>query len=307
MTRFTLPGLTAAPFTPLHPDGALNLDAIPVYAALLAAQGVRGAFVNGTTGEGASLTTEERKRVAEAWRHAAPAGLAVIVHVGHNALGDCLDLARHAAVIGCDAIAALAPSFFKPAGAAGLADFCAPIAAAAPALPFYYYHMPAMTGFHCSVADFLVLAEARIPNLAGVKFTHEDLLDFGLSRQACGGKFDLLHGRDETLLCGLALGATGAVGSTYNYAARLYLDVTAAFGRGDLAAARAAQFRAQRFIATLVRHGGGVVGGKAIMKMCGLDCGPVRAPLEALAPDAARALTQQLRAQGFFDFAAQVA
>jgi N-acetylneuraminate lyase len=302
MSRFALRGLVAAPYTPFHADGSLALDRIPAYAALLAAQGVRGAFINGTTGEGASLTTPERKLVAEAWRRAAPASLAVIVHVGHNSLAESTDLARHAAALGCDAIAALAPSFFKPAGISGLIDVCAPIAAAAPGLPFYYYHMPSMTGFHCSVADFLTQADSRIPNLAGVKFTHEDLLEFGLSRQACGGKFDILHGRDETLLCGLVLGGTGAVGSTYNYAAKIYLEIMAAFERGDLAAARAAQFRVQRFIAALIRFGGGVVGGKAIMRMCGLDCGPVRVPLVNLAPAAVAAFEQELQAQGCFEF-----
>ena len=306
MHRFTLPGLTAAPFTPLKSDGTLNLAAISDYAALLAAQGVRGAFINGTTGEGASLTTTERKLVAEAWRRAAPADLAVIVHVGHNALGECLDLARHAAAIGCDAIATLAPTFFKPTGVANLIQFCAPIAAAAPELPFYYYHMPAMTGFHCSVADFLAQADASIPNLAGVKFTHEDLLDFGLSRQASGGKFDILHGRDETLLCGLALGATGAVGSPYNYAARHYLEIIASFERGDAPAARAAQFRVQRFIATLVRYGGGVVGGKALMAHCGLDCGPVRAPLISLTPASVASFVAELHAQDFFALAGRM-
>jgi N-acetylneuraminate lyase len=307
MSSFTLPGLVAAPFTPFRPDGSLNLDAVPRYAALLTAQGVRGAFVNGTTGEGASLTTEERKRVAEAWRRAAPASLAIVVHVGHNAVGDSVDLARHAAAIGCDAIAALAPSFFKPAGAAGLVDYCTTLAAAAPALPFYYYHMPSMTGFDCRVAEFLAQAQERIPSLAGVKFTHEDLLDFGLCRQVGGGRYDILYGRDETLLCGLALGATGAVGSTYNYAARIYLEVMAAFERGDLVAARTAQFRAQRFIGTLIKYGGGVVGGKALMVLCGLDCGPVRSPLAGVPPAALAAFERELRAGGFFDFAARAA
>lgn len=307
MPSFTLRGLVAAPFTPLKPDGSLNLDVIPRYAALLAAQGVRGAFVNGTTGEGPSLTTEERKRVAEAWRRAAPASLAIVVHLGHNAVGDSVDLARHAAAIGCDATAAVAPSFFKPAGAAGLVDYCATLAAAAPALPFYYYHMPSMTGFNCSVADFLGQAQERIPSLAGVKFTHEDLFDFGLCRQAAGGRYDILYGFDQTLLCGLALGATGAVGSTYNYAARIYLEVMAAFERGDLVAARAAQFRAQRFVATLIKYGGGVVGGKALMALCGLDCGPVRSPLASVPPAALAAFERELRAGGFFDFAVRAA
>jgi len=302
-SSFTLCGLVAAPFTPFNSDRSLNLAVIPRYAKILADQGVRGAFVNGTTGEGASLTNTERKAVAEAWRRAAPSSLALIMHVGHTSIAESIELARHAAEIGCDAIAAIAPSFFKPAGAAGLAEVCAQIAGAAPGTPFYYYHIPSMTGFNCSVADFLERVD-HIPNFAGVKFTHEDLLDFGLSRQARSGRYDILHGRDETLLCGLSLGATGAVGSTYNFMAKLYHDVISAFERGDLKSAWAAQAKVQRIIAVLVRYGGGVIGGKSIMKMCGLDCGPVRLPLTPLTVDASASFERELRDIGFFEFAA---
>lgn len=299
-----LSGLIAAPHTPFRPDGAVALDVISQQARLLAHNGVTGAFICGTTGEGASLTSEERRHVAEAWVAAKPAGLSVIVHVGHLSLGEACAFARHAGELGADAIATIAPSFFKPATVTELVAWCAQVAKAAPTLPFYYYHMPGMTGVTFPAADFLTVASNQIPNLAGVKFTHENLMDFGRSIEHSDGKYNLLFGRDEILLPGLSLGARGAVGSTYNFAAPLYLRIIDAFNRGDLAAARRDQSRAMEFIGVLDRHGG-LAAGKSVMKLIGLDCGPVRLPLRALTPRDEASLRAGLEQIGFFDYASK--
>src|SRR5690606_14641888 len=115
-------------------------------AKRLVRDGVSGSFVCGTTGESLSLTLDERKAVAEAWRRSAGDRLKVIVHVGHTCQRDAAELARHAAQIGADAVAAMGPSFFRPPGVRELVDWCAGVAAAAGDLPFYYYHIPSMTG-----------------------------------------------------------------------------------------------------------------------------------------------------------------
>ncbi len=301
----SLTGLIAAPHTPFHPDGSLALESIPAQARLLAHNRVRGAFICGTTGEGASLTGEERRQVVEAWIAARPAPLAVIVHVGHLSLGDACAFARHAQATGADAIATLAPSFFKPGSVGDLVAWCAQVAAAAPELPFYYYHMPAMTGVTFPATDFLEVAASRIPNLAGVKFTHENLMDFGRAAAFAGGKYEILFGRDEILLSGLALGARGAVGSTYNFAAPLYRRIIDAFQRGDLDGARRDQLRAMEFIEILARHGG-LAAGKSAMKLIGLDCGPVRLPLRALTERDEASLRDGLERIGFFDYCSQL-
>ena len=300
-----LTGLIAAPHTPFGPNGAVALDVIPQQAGLLAHNGVTGAFICGTTGEGASLTSEERRAIAAAWVKARPAGMAVIVHVGHSSLTEAGAFARHAQEIGADAIAAIAPSFFKPASATELAAWCAEVARQAPALPFYFYHMPGMTGVTIPAADFLSVAGDLIPTLAGVKFTHENLMDFARCSEHSDGKFNLLFGRDEILLAALALGARGAVGSTYNFAAPLYLRIIEAFDRGDLAAARRDQMRAIEFIGVLDRHGG-LAAGKAVMKLIGLDCGPVRLPLRALTGRDEASLREGLERIGFFEYASQL-
>lgn len=301
----SLSGLIAAPHTALHADGSLAPEIIPQQARLLAHNGVAGAFICGTTGEGSSLTARERRQVVEGWVQARPASLAVIVHVGHLSLGEACEFARHAQESGADAIATLAPCFFRPGNTADLVAWCAAVAAAAPRLPFYYYHMPAMTGVSIPAADFLEAAAPRIPTLAGVKFTHENLMDFGRASEVAGGKFTLLFGRDEILLAGLALGAPGAVGSTYNFAAPLYHRIIDAFRRGDLAAARRAQSQAMAFIDVLGRHGG-LSAGKLAMKLIGVDCGPVRLPLHALSAQVENALRADLEKIGFFDYASKL-
>lgn len=303
--RFTLKpnlhGLIAAPFTPFRPDGELALDMISRQAALLAHNRVDGAFVCGTTGEGASLTSDERRRVVEAWRKVTPPQVKLVVHVGHLSQRESCQLAAHAAEVGADAIATIAPSFFRPTGIDELVGWCEPIAAAAPNLPFYYYHMPAMTGVNFLVADFLAAADGRIPTLAGVKFTHENLMDYGLSGEFGGGRYSMLFGRDEILLAGLSLGAAGAVGSTYNFAAPLYQRILRAFEARDYDSARADQSRAQQFITVLQNHGG-LAAGKAVMALIGVDCGPTRLPLRSVSPEKQTAMRAELEAIGFFDY-----
>lgn len=293
-----LDGLIAAPFTALRPDGSLNLDLIERQAGELAGNGVRGAFICGTTGEGFSLTSAERMQVAERWLAVAPKRLAVIVHVAQNSLDESRSLAAHAEQIGAYAIASIGPTFFRPAGVEQLVDFCAPVAAAAPSLPFYYYHMPAMTGVNVPMIDFLRAASKRIPNLAGLKFTDESLMSYAQCLNFEDGRFNILFGRDEILLAALAMGATGAVGSTYNYMAPIYQKVIEAYDAGDLEAARRWQMASIEIIAVMARHGG-LPAGKAMMKMIGLDCGPVRAPLKNLSAGQHAALQQDLAGVGF--------
>lgn len=291
-------GLVAAPFTPFHGDGTLAEDVIERQCEKLVADGVRGAFVCGTTGEGPSLTMAERMRVAARWVTAARGRLRVLVHTGHTAVDEARQLAAHAQAIGADGVGCLAPYFFRPASIPDLAGFCGRVAAAAPALPFYYYHIPSMTGVAFPMRDFMPLAAKTIPNFAGIKYTFEDLADFAACARFDGGAYEMFFGRDELLLEGLAAGATGAIGSTYNYMAGLYHPLIAAHGAGDDMVARACQERVRRIIDVMIRHGG-LPAGKRMMGLVGIDCGPVRPPLATLDAAAAAILETELAAAGF--------
>ena len=300
-----LNGLIAAPFTPMLPDKSVNWDMIPKLVDWLAGNGVTAAFICGTTGEGFSLSTEERMRLAECWLKSAANKLKVVVHVAHNSLDESRRLAAHAEQNGADAIASIGPTFFRPNSVEQLVDFCAPVAAAAPGVPFYYYHMPAMTGVNLPMIDFLRHGSKRIPNLAGIKFTDENLMSYTQCLNFEDGRFNLLFGRDEILLAALALGATGAVGSTYNYAAPLYVQIMQDFAAGNLAAAETGQAKARAFIDVMNRYGG-LAAGKAIMKFVGVDCGPVRLPLRSLTPTQETNFRRELEQVGFFGYASKL-
>ena len=104
-------GLIDAPFTPFDEQGNVNLAPIPTYAQLLARNGLKGVFINGSSGEGYMLTEDERKQLAEAWVKAAPEGFKVIVHVGSTCVRSSNRLARHAEEIGAWGIGAMATPF----------------------------------------------------------------------------------------------------------------------------------------------------------------------------------------------------
>ena len=271
-------GLIAAPLTGYRADGSINLDAVRPYAAMLQANGLAGVFVNGTTGEGFSLTLEERRALAECWVQVAPSGFKVIIHVGHTCQAESRALTAHAADIGATAVGEIGPVFFRPATVEALVDYCAETAAAAPQLPYYYYHMPSMNGVLFPMIEFLRLAEQAIPNLAGIKYTHSDIADYEQCLQFGDGKYDIFFGRDEHLINGLTVGAQGAVGSTYNIMAPLYHALIAAFQAGDRAEAERLQAISAAACLALAGTGGFGSGLKAILRMMGLDLGGMRRP-----------------------------
>lgn len=296
-----LTGLVAAAHTPFTPDGTLNLAAVEKQAAHFLKHKVTVAFIGGSTGESHSLSLDERRRLAQRWLEVARGTkLEVIVHIGSNCLTDAKDLAAHAQQIGVRAISALAPSYFKPSTVAGLVDCGAFVASAAPRLPFYFYDIPALTGVKLSMPEFLAQGREKIPNLAGIKWTNADLYSYQLC-QHVPGDFDLPWGNDEYLLAALALGATGAVGSTYCFAAPVYHRLLGNFANGNLAGARKEQFRSCQIVQTLA--GFGYMGAaKAVMKMLDVDVGPARLPNPNLTAAQVTQLRAKLDALGFFDW-----
>ncbi|MDE6215355.1 dihydrodipicolinate synthase family protein [Bacteroides sp.] len=296
-----LKGMVAATFTPFDANGELNLSVIPHYADLMAAAGMTGVFVCGTTGESLSLTVEERKSVLEAWVKAADGRFKVIAHVGANAIREGIELAAHAQQAGADAVSAMAPSFFKPASVKDLVDFFVPIASAASELPFYYYNMPSMTGVSLPVAEFLLEGKKAMPNLAGTKFTHNNLMEMKDCLALNNGEFEVLHGYDEILTAGLALGAVAGVGSTYNYCSDIYNGIFKAMETNDLATARLLQQQSVNVVKVIIKYGGGVRGGKAIMKLIGIDCGDCRKPFTPFSEEEYKNLKTELESIHFFN------
>ena len=294
-----LTGLIAAPHTPFDKNGDVNVAVIDQIATLLISQGVKGVYICGTTGEGLNCSVAERKAVAERWVVAAQGKLSITVHTGALSIVDTLELTEHAETLDIFSTSVIAPCFFKPGSVDELVAYCAAVAAAAPSKAFYYYHS-GMSGVMFDMEQFLQKADKAIPNLAGIKFNHVDLYEFQRCVRVCDGKFDIPFGVDEFLPGGLAVGAIGAVGSTYNYAAPLYLDIIEAFNNGDQEQVTALMDKVIALIRPLVEYGG-VAAGKAAMLLHGIDVGDPRLPIRALSADEKEDVVAKMRAAGFME------
>lgn len=289
--------LIAATYAPMHPDGSLNDSMIETYGKFLTKNKVSGVFMNGSTGDFVSLSVDERKQITTAWSKNKSADLFLIDHVGDPSLKVAQELAKHAADK-VDAIAVLAPYYFKLNSVQKLVQYCKEVAACAPNLPFYYYHIPILSGANLNMIDFLKVAPQEIPSFEGVKFTNNNLIDYLHSKNFENEKYNILFGFDELFLPSLTLGANGWVGSTYNHLAPLYLKIKSLFEAGKMEEAAALQTKAIRFVEILDSYGGFNGVAKGFMKTYGVDCGPSRFPHTTLAEDVYVNIKKELEAIG---------
>lgn len=295
-------GLINAPFTPFYENGEVNYEPIEAYAQMLAKNGLKGVFINGSSGEGYMLTVEERIKLAEKWMSVAPKDFKVIVHVGSTVVRDSNKLAQHAQEIGAFGTGAMASPFPKVGRIEELVKYCEEIASGAPNLPFYFYHIPALSGVFLPMLPFLEAVDGRIPNFAGIKYTFESIYEYNQCMLYKNGKFDMLHGQDETILPALAMGgARGGIGGTTNYNGRELVGIIEAWDKGDLETAREKQNFSQDVINVIVNYRGNIVGGKRIMKLIGLDLGKNRTPFRNMTDEEEAAMRKELEAINFFE------
>jgi N-acetylneuraminate lyase len=177
----------------------------------------------------------------------------------------------------------------------------AELAAAAPDLPFYYYHIPALTGSTLNILQFLEQGCCTIPSLVGLKYTDTKLHEFQQCLEFDGGRIDVVWGCDEMLLGALATGARAAIGSTYNIATPLYRAIFQAFEAHDFKEARRLQSLSVNMISTVMRfpfH----PAMKAVLGMLGFDVGGCRLPQGSLTAEDVEDLRSDLNRIGFFDW-----
>lgn len=285
-------GIVPAAYTPMNADFSVNYDAIEKMAEYLHKVGTPQIFICGSTGEGCNMTTAERKLVAEAYVKHYDGD--VIVHVGHNSLAEAADLAAHAQQIGAAAVSAISPSYFPMNSTEILLQSMQQIAAACPDLPFYYYHIPALTSAGASVVDFLEMADGVIPNLRGVKFTNEQIHVYLACKTAAGGKYDIAFGYDEMMIAGWSAGAQAYVGSTFNFMMPLYTQLVEAAESGNVDEARRLQHLSEQAVRVLNQVGAFHPLVKSVISRLGVPCGPGRLPMGGITQAQADELWQKL-------------
>jgi len=301
MDPLNFQGLVAATVTPMDERGDINLEPIPRALDYLERTGVVGIYVLGSTGEGMLLTDDERREVAAEYVRHAKGRFKIVVQVGHNSMRVSAELAAHAESLGVDAVSATPPGYFKPGSETGLVEAIREIVDAAPATPFYYYHIPFLSGVVIDPMQFTVIAMDRLPTFVGIKYSDGATLhNLPLLQRAAPG-LEFLSGSDEAYLQGIAQGYKAAVGSTYNYAAPIYHRVREAFEAGRCDEAREWQGRAMRMIDTILSTCGRA-GLKAMMGMVGVDCGPARRPIEPATREQVATLRKELTNMGWFEW-----
>jgi dihydrodipicolinate synthase/N-acetylneuraminate lyase len=288
-------GIVPALCTPFDEDGELAVDRVPPLIRSLLDAGVVGFFVCGSTGEGKGMTVPERKQMGEAAVREVGGAVPVMLHVGGTSTDNAVELARHAASIGADATASVAP-IDAPNNLAAAVKHYAAIGAATD-LPFYLYWMADAADPSATAEQFLD-AMKPVRNFAGFKFTDKNFYLFQRLVDCSGGTLNAVTGPDEMCVAGMAMGSDGAIGSTYNIMPRLVVGMYDAFHSGEISSAMEAQVKVNRVLSLLFRVGV-LAAIKAILGWRGTPVGEPRPPTPRLSAEGCDELK---RALDTFDF-----
>lgn len=258
------------------------------------------------------MSMQERKELAKAWvEEGKKSDIKVIIHVGAESLQEAHEFAAYCESIGADGIGSMSTVFFKPNSVNNLVEGMAYIAAGAPKTPFLYYHLPSMTGCKIGMPDFLTLAYEKIPTFAGIKFTDTTLnditeLQFRIDDFVKQGKkrVCLLFGVDEEYDVSVFMGLDGGVGSTYNYAAQVYVNIMEAYKAGDIDAVRMYQDRSQKFVRVFAKYTTNNYNAHKLLCSwtTGVDLGPPRLPYLELTDEAKVNFRKDLEDIGYFEW-----
>ncbi len=292
-----------AVFTPMLEDGSINYGLIPDLFRHCLNTGAQGIFLNGSTGECMSLSLQERLQLTEEWtqyrRKINRLDFKIIVHVGSCNLYETAQMASHAQAQGADGIAMVATFYFRPNTLEELVEQCVYVASAAPNISFYYYNIPTLTGVNFPLTTFLEEASKRIPNFAGLKNSSTDVVDYQHCIHIAKENYSLYWGCDEAFMMLYTAGNRHYVGSTYNYMNGLYQKMLSAYLIGDSANVLTLEGEADAIYKIMALYNGISVG-KEIMRLIGLDCGPVRRPLKAFTKEDSETLLQKLKMTTLF-------
>ncbi|GFI42585.1 N-acetylneuraminate lyase [Lachnospiraceae bacterium] len=262
-------------------EGNISPEGVQALTRYFVEKGVKGLYVNGSSGECIYQSVEDRKLVLENVMKAAEGKLTIIAHVACNNTKDSMELARHAQSQGVDAIAAIPPIYFHLPEHA-IAKYWNDISSAAPDTDFVIYNIPQLAGVALTMGLF---AEMRKnPKVIGVKNSSMPVQDIQMFKQAAGEDYIIFNGPDEQFISGLVIGAEGGIGGTYGAMPELFLKLEEYVKSNEMIQARKLQHTVNEIIYKLCSAQGNMYGviKEVLMLNEGLKLGGVRAPLPSL-------------------------
>ncbi|MDE7312327.1 MAG: dihydrodipicolinate synthase family protein [Eubacterium sp.] len=274
-------GIIPAFYACYDKDGNVSAQGVRALTDYYIEKGVKGVYVNGSSGECIYQSVEDKKLILENVIEQAKGRLTVIAHVACNNTADSMELARHAQSLHADAIAAIPPIYFRLPEYA-IADYWNDISAAAPDTDFIIYNIPQLAGVSLTMSLFEKMREN--PRVIGVKNSSMPVQDIQMFKQAAGDSYIIFNGPDEQFISGRAIGAEGAIGGTYGAMPELFLKMDAYVKAGELENACEIQYAVNEIIYKMCSAHGNLYGViKQILRINeGLDLGGVRKPLPAL-------------------------
>ncbi len=262
-------------------EGNISPERVRALTEYFIRKGVKGIYVNGSSGECIYQSVDDRKVVLENVMEAAAGKLTVIAHVACNNTKDSRELAVHAQKLGVDAIACIPPIYFHLPEYA-IAEYWNDISDAAPDTDFIIYNIPQLAGVALTQSLFAKMREN--PKVIGVKNSSMPVQDIQMFKQAGGEDYIIFNGPDEQFISGRVIGAEGGIGGTYGVMPELFLKMNELVEAGDLKKASEIQYRANAVIYKMcAAHGNMYAVIKEILRINeGLDIGGVRRPLTDL-------------------------
>lgn len=278
-------GVIAAFYACYDDEGNVSPERVRALTQYFVDKGVKGVYVNGSSGECIYLEVEERKTIIENVMAVAKGKLTVICHVACNNTKDSQELAAHAEKCGVDAIAAIPPIYFHLPEYA-IAQYWNDISSAAPNTDFIIYNIPQLAGV--SLTSSLFAEMMKNPRVIGVKNSSMPVQDIEMFKQQAGKDYIIFNGPDEQFISGRVIGAEGAIGGTYGAMPQLFLKMNELLNAGKLSEAREIQYDTDAIIYKMCSAKGSNMYAviKEILRINeDLDIGGVRKPLANLIPE----------------------
>ena len=265
-------------------DGNISPEGVQALTNYFIEKGVKGVYVNGSSGECIYQSVEDRKTVLENVMKVGKGKLTVIAHVACNNTKDSQELAAHAESLGVDAIAAIPPIYFHLPEYA-IAEYWNDMSSAAPNTDFVIYNIPQLAGV--ALTQSLFAEMRKNPRVIGVKNSSMPVQDIQMFKQAAGEDYIIFNGPDEQFISGRVIGAGAGIGGTYGVMPELFLKMDELVKAGEMEKACEIQYDVNEVIYKMCSAHGNMYGViKAILKINeGLELGGVRKPLAALIPE----------------------
>ena len=244
--------------------------------SFLIGKGVNGLYLTGSTGEGFTMTSEERKKVVEIVMDETAGRVPVVVHVGAIGTKISIDLAKHAESVGADGISSVPPFYWK-FNENQIVKYYEDIANSC-SLPMIVYNVPLAGLLGMNAIKRL----AAVENIKGIKYTALSLYEITQIKDEVGEDFLVYSGADEMAAQGLLSGADGIVGSFYNIMPELFINIFNAVQNKDLDEAKRLQKQAVEVIMYALQLPSFYAGMKVVLRWMGVNGGYCRRPFENL-------------------------